>query len=84
MCQTIFQNQEKEKLFNDIVKNKATQKINSTKKELQLGINNIENEINTIQERLKKYKKELLIKKHIENILMIWLFIIGLKEILKD
>ena len=59
MCQTIFQNQEKEKLFNDIVKNKATQKINSTKKELQLGINNIGNEINTIQERLKKYEKRV-------------------------
>ena len=59
MCQTIFQNQEKEKLFNDIVKNKATQKINSTKKELQIGINNIGNEINTIQERLKKYEKRV-------------------------
>ena len=34
MCQTIFQNQEKEKLFNDIVKNKVTQKRYSTKKEL--------------------------------------------------
>ena len=59
MCQTIFQNQDKEKLFNDIVKNKTTQKINNTKKELQIGINNIGNEINCIQEKLKKYEKRV-------------------------
>ena len=59
MCQTIFQNQDKEKLFNDIVKNKATQRINTTKKELQIGINNIGNEINSIQEKLKKYDKRV-------------------------
>ncbi len=59
MCQTIFQNQDKEKLFNDIVKNKATQKINNTKKEMQIGIKNIGNEINSIQEKLKKYEKRV-------------------------
>ena len=59
MCQTNFQNQEKEKLFNDIVKNKATQRINTTKKELQTGINNIGDEINSIQEKLKKYDKKV-------------------------
>ena len=59
MCQTIFQNQDKEKLFNDIVKNKATQRINNTKKELQIGINNIGSEINSIQEKLNKYEKRV-------------------------
>ena len=59
MCQTIFQNQDKEKLFNDIVRNKATQRINTTKKELQIGINNIGNEIHSIQEKLKKYDKKV-------------------------
>ena len=59
MCQTIFQNQDKEKLFNDIVKNKTTQRINNTKKELQTGLNTIGNEINVIQEKLKKYDKRV-------------------------
>ena len=59
MCQTIFQNQDKEKLFNDIVKNKTTQRISNTKKELQIGLNNIGNEINLIQEKLKKYDKRV-------------------------
>lgn len=59
MCQTIFQNQDKEKLFNDIVKNKTTQRINNTKKEFQTGLNNMGNEINIIQEKLKKYEKRV-------------------------
>ena len=59
ICQTIFSNQDKEKLFNEIVKNKATQRINTTKKELQTGINNIGDEINSIQEKLKKYDKKV-------------------------
>ena len=59
MCQTIFQNQDKEKLFNDIVKNKAKQRINNTKKEFQIAINGLGSEINSIQEKLKKYDKKI-------------------------
>ena len=59
MCQTIFQNQDKEKLFNDLVKNKAIQHINSTKKEFQSGIKYIGKDINSIQEKLKKYEKRI-------------------------
>ena len=59
ICQTIIQNQEKEKLFNDIVKNKVKQHINNTKKEFQTTINDMGNEINTIEEKLKKYDKKI-------------------------
>lgn len=59
MCQTIFQNQDKEKLFNDIVKNKAKQRINTTKKEFQITINDLGADIVTLQEKLKKYDKKI-------------------------
>ena len=59
MCQTIFQNQDKEKLFNDIVKNKAKQRINNTKKEFQTAINCLGSDINLLQEKLKKYDKKI-------------------------
>ena len=59
MCQTIFQNQDKEKLFNDIVKNKAKQRINNTKKEFQIAINDLGSDINSLQEKLKKYEKKI-------------------------
>ena len=35
MCQIYFQNEDKEKLFNDFVKNKVKHQINSTRKEFQ-------------------------------------------------
>ena len=35
------------------------QNINNTKKEFQTTINNMENEINIIQEKLKKYDKKI-------------------------
>ena len=59
MCQTIFQNQDKEKLFNDIVKNKAKQRINNTKKEFQIAINDLGSDINSLHEKLKKYEKKI-------------------------
>ena len=59
ICQTIFRNQDKEKLFNEIVKNKAKQKINNTKKEFQMSINGLGNNMVEAKEKLKKYDKTI-------------------------
>ena len=59
ICQTIISNEEKDKLFNDIIKNKVKQHINNTKKEFQVVINDMGSKINTIQDRLKKYDKKV-------------------------
>ena len=59
ICQTIFSNQEKDKLFNEIVKNKAKQKINNTKKEFQNTITDLANNMNEVKEKLKKYEKKI-------------------------
>ena len=59
ICQTIFSNQEKDKLFNEIVKNKAKQKINNTKKEFQSTINGLGGNMNEAKEKLKKYEKRI-------------------------
>ena len=77
ICQTIIQNEEKEKLFNDIVKNKVKQHINNTKKEFQDSINEMENEINLIQDKLKKYDKKVDNKEkyrdYFNEMVMTWL-----------
>ena len=54
ICQTIFSNQEKDKLFNEIVKNKAKQKINNTKKEFQNTITDLANNMNEVKEKDRK------------------------------
>ena len=54
ICQTIFSNQDKEKLFNEIVKNKAKQKINNTKKEFQSTITGLGSNMNEAKDKLKK------------------------------
>jgi hypothetical protein len=59
ICQTIFSNQEKDKLFNEIVKNKAKQKINNTKKEFQNTITDLGSNMNEVKEKLKKYEKKI-------------------------
>jgi hypothetical protein len=59
MCQTMFQNQEQDKLFNDMVKDKVRQKVNNTRKEALYGIHNLGKEINKIQDKLKKYDKKV-------------------------
>ena len=58
ICQTIFSNQEKDKLFNEIVKNKAKQRINNTKKEFQNVISGLGNNMEEAKEKLKKYEKK--------------------------
>ena len=57
MCQIYFQNEDKEKLFNDFVKNKVKHQINSTRKEFQNEINNMGNNMSLIKKKLKKYEK---------------------------
>jgi len=59
ICQTIFSNQEKDKLFNEIVKNKAKQRINNTKKEFQTTIIGLGSNMNEAKEKLKKYEKRI-------------------------
>ena len=59
ICQTIFSNQEKDKLFNEIVKNKAKQRINNTKKEFQNVISGLGNNMDEAKEKLKKYEKKI-------------------------
>lgn len=59
ICQTIFSNQEKDKLFNEIVKNKAKQKINNTKKDFQNTINGLGGNMEKAKEKLKKYEKRI-------------------------
>ena len=59
ICQTIFSNQEKDKLFNEIVKNKAKQRINNTKKEFQNVISGLGNNMEEAKEKLKKYEKKI-------------------------
>ena len=59
ICQTIFSNQEKDKLFNEIVKNKAKQRINNTKKEFQHVITGLGSNMNEAKEKLKKYEKKI-------------------------
>ena len=59
ICQTIFSNQEKDKLFNEIVKNKAKQRINNTKKEFQSIITGLGTNMDEAKEKLKKYEKKI-------------------------
>ena len=59
MCQIIFQNEDKEKLFNDLVKKKMANHMNSEKKEFQNNINIMGNDIGKIKEKLKKYEKRI-------------------------
>ena len=59
ICQTIFSNQEKDKLFNEIVKNKAKQRINNTKKEFQSTITGLGSNMNEAKDKLKKYEKRI-------------------------
>lgn len=57
MCQIFYQNEDKNKLFNDHVKNKIKQHINGTKREFQAEINDLGKDINKIKEKLNKYNK---------------------------
>ena len=59
ICQTIFSNQERDKLFNEIVKNKAIQKINNTKKEFQTTITGLGSNMDEAKEKLRKYEKRI-------------------------
>ena len=59
MCQIIFQNEDKEKLFNDLVKKKLMNHMNNNKKKFQNDINLMGNEIGMIKEKLKKYEKRI-------------------------
>ena len=68
ICQTIFSNQEKDKLFNEIVKNKAKQRINNTKKEFQSVITGLGTNMDEAKEKLKKYEKKNRRKRKISRI----------------
>ena len=59
MCQIIFQNEDKEKLFNDLVKKKMANHMNTQKKEFQNNINIMGNDIGKIKEKLEKYEKRV-------------------------
>ena len=59
MCQIIFQNEEKEKLFNDLVRKKLAQNMNTQKKEFQNDINIMGKDIGKIKEKLEKYDKRV-------------------------
>ena len=59
MCQIIFQNEDKEKLFNDLVKKKMAHNMNTQKKEFQNNINVMGNNIGKIKEKLEKYEKKV-------------------------
>jgi hypothetical protein len=59
MCQIIFQNEEKEKLFNDLVRKKLAHRMNTQKKEFQNNINILGNDIGKIKEKLEKYEKRV-------------------------
>ena len=59
MCQIYFQNEDKDKLFNDLIKNKIKQQINGTKKEFQNCIHDLGKNINIINEKLEKYDKKV-------------------------
>ena len=74
ICQTIFSNQDKEKLFNEIVKNKAKQKINNTKKEFQSTIKGLGDYMIEAKEKLQKYEKKIdekeKYREHFNDIIM--------------
>ena len=59
MCQIIFQNEDKEKLFNDLVRKKLANHMNTQKKEFQNNINIMGNDIGKIKEKLDKYEKRV-------------------------
>ena len=59
MCQIIFQKDDKEKLFNDLVKKKLTHYMNNKKKEFQNNINIMGYDIDMIREKLNKYEKRV-------------------------
>ena len=59
MCQIIFQNEDKEKLFNDLVRKKMANHMNNQKKEFQNNINIMGNDIGKIKEKLEKYEKRV-------------------------
>ena len=59
MCQIIFQNEDKEKLFNDLVKKKIMHNMNNNKKQFQNDITKMGNEIGIFKEKLKKYEKSI-------------------------
>ena len=59
ICKIIFQNEDKNKLFNDIVQNKVRQSMNNTRKEFQNTIQNIGNDMSIIKQRLKKYENSV-------------------------
>ena len=59
ICQIIFQNEEKNKLFNDIVKNKVKQSTNNTRKDFQNTIKDMGNDMSLIKQRLKKYENSV-------------------------
>ena len=57
MCKRIFQNDEKEKKFNDLIKKKINDQINFDKKECQNTIKYMGKKIEKIKDKLKTYKK---------------------------
>ena len=59
MCQIYFKNEDKDKLFNDLIKNKIKQQINGTKKEFQNCIHDLGKNINIIKEKVEKYERKV-------------------------
>lgn len=59
MCQIIFQNEDKEKLFNELIKKKLNNHMNNKKKEFQNTINIMGNDMKMIKEKLKVYEKSV-------------------------
>ena len=59
MCQILLNKQEQEKLANGIIKDKIKHKLNNTKKDFQLKIKNIGEEMNLVKSKFEKYKKKI-------------------------
>ena len=59
MCQIFFQNEDKSKLFNDIVKNKMKQQLNGTKRDFLSEIAGLGKDINSIKAKLTKYNRKV-------------------------
>ena len=59
MCQIFFQNEDKNKIFNDIIKNKVKQQLNGTKKDFHNGMIGLGKDINLIKAKLTKYNRKV-------------------------
>lgn len=59
LCQINFQNEESEKLFNDLIKEKLKQKVSNTKKDFQNEISTIDHNMKRSLKKIEKYNKKV-------------------------